>query len=497
MNESRRQILLDTPHTETATGAIASFETDMVGRAKEVRVEIEAVQDLNGYENPWPAGGGKNLLLTSFSDTTINGTTITRQTDGKVATSGVPSSSFNYTVGTVTLPAGSYILNGAPSGGGSNKYFLQVTNTPVTTNYGQDSGSGVSFTLAQEETVTIRIQMYTGASASMTFAPMIRLSSVTDETYAPYSNICPISGWTGVNVETTGKNMLDPATIRNGYYVRAGNASESSPLGSEVATSSWSCSDFIPVLASAQYTTIAPRYTSASAAGLVFYDESKNAISGVTTNQQRDAIYTFTTPSNCKYVRFSWNNADGDNALIAAGIATSYEPYSGSTIPISWSSSAGTVYGGYLTWLWNGTVKLTKTMASVDMGDIDWTAGATSNYTYYTHRFDDKANNYNFISSMYKTVKKSRVELDDKTMGVYNTTNARMTVAIRDDTYVDASAFKAAMSGVQLVYELATPVTYTLTPQQALVFLRGTNNVWNDINDTTVTYWTHKTGDSV
>ena len=29
---------------------------------------------------------------------------------------------------------------------------------------------------------------------------MIRLSSVSDATFAPYSNICPIAGWTGANV---------------------------------------------------------------------------------------------------------------------------------------------------------------------------------------------------------------------------------------------------------------------------------------------------------
>ena len=45
--------------------------------------------------------------------------------------------------------------------------------------------------------------------------------------------------------------------------------------------------------------------------------------------------------------------------------------------------------------------------------------------------------------------------------------------------YDSASAFKAAMSGVQFVYELATQQAIQLTPQEVKLLL-GTNNVWSD-----------------
>ena len=48
--------------------------------------------------------------------------------------------------------------------------------------------------------------------------------------------------------------------------------------------------------------------------------------------------------------------------------------------------------------------------------------------------------------------------------------------------------FKTAMSGVQLCYELATPQTYQLTPQEVIKTLLGTNNVWADIGNVSVTY---------
>ena len=40
---------------------------------------------------------------------------------------------------------------------------------------------------------------------------------------------------------------------------------------------------------------------------------------------------------------------------------------------------------------------------------------------------------------------------------------------------------------MHLVYELATPVTYQLTPQEIKTLL-GVNNIWSDAGNTAVTY---------
>ena len=52
---------------------------------------------------------------------------------------------------------------------------------------------------------------------------------------------------------------------------------------------------------------------------------------------------------------------------------------------------------------------------------------------------------------------------------------------------MSADAFKSAMSGVQLCYELATPTTIQLTTQQ-IDSLLGRNSVWADSGDVTVEY---------
>ena len=60
----------------------------------------------------------------------------------------------------------------------------------------------------------------------------------------------------------------------------------------------------------------------------------------------------------------------------------------------------------------------------------------------------------------------------------YNISNSKG-ICIRDDAYTDATAFGNSLTGVQLCYELATPIEITLTPQ-TLSSLVGENNVWDD-----------------
>lgn len=64
---------------------------------------------------------------------------------------------------------------------------------------------------------------------------------------------------------------------------------------------------------------------------------------------------------------------------------------------------------------------------------------------------------------------------------------SRLTVLTTKDSYESAAAFKTAMSGQTLVYELATPQTIQLTPTEIQTLL-GENNVWADSGDVEITY---------
>lgn len=67
------------------------------------------------------------------------------------------------------------------------------------------------------------------------------------------------------------------------------------------------------------------------------------------------------------------------------------------------------------------------------------------------------------------------------------------TVRVVDSAQESATGadFKTAMNGVQLCYELATPVTYHLTAQEVQMLL-GENYVWSDGGDVNVQYYASK-----
>ena len=166
--------------------------------------------------------------------------------------------------------------------------------------------------------------------------------------------------------------------------------------------------------------------------------------------------------------------------------ATAYEPYRGDTYTVTFGS-AGTVYGGTLD-VTTGT--LTVTWAIVDLGTLDWIKfSVTQGNLFRSARVADSAHVYNstnFICSNYATTTSAARANGTISAGV----NKQFDII--DNSFSDAAAFKAAMSGVQLVYELATPIVYDLTPVEIRT-LAGQNTIWADTGDVTVTYKAQRT----
>ena len=156
----------------------------------------------------------------------------------------------------------------------------------------------------------------------------------------------------------------------------------------------------------------------------------------------------------------------------------------GSLVNITLPTSAGTVYGGTLIVNPDGTGTLVVDRANVDLGTLTW--GYESNYTYsrfYTNISDKRkptssADRYqDLLCSMFKSSGNAVGGTEDNCISGYQNTDMLL---ITDSSYTDAASFKTAMSGVQLVYELATPVEYTLSAEQVIESLQGQNNVWAD-----------------
>ena len=167
-------------------------------------------------------------------------------------------------------------------------------------------------------------------------------------------------------------------------------------------------------------------------------------------------------------------------------VSSTQDAQDGTTYPVSWESEAGTVYGGTLDVV-SGV--LTVTHGYVDLGTLTWEMTSADSHIFRStdltnHR---ETNEINYKCSIYLSITSrfSAGQMEDKTCKGNNSQGNYFYV--RDVAYSDATTFKQAMNGVQLVYELATPQTYQLTPVEVKTLL-GLNNVWADTGDVEVQY---------
>lgn len=113
----------------------------------------------------------------------------------------------------------------------------------------------------------------------------------------------------------------------------------------------------------------------------------------------------------------------------------------------------------------DGTV--TRKYGIVDLGTLTWTLESGLYYTTLTDRFPNGTQGGGVCSKyvVYGRDTWGRLvnNLPDKNLAFTND-SAQKYVVVKDTAYATAAAFKAAMSGVYLVYELATPTTETATP---------------------------------
>lgn len=208
----------------------------------------------------------------------------------------------------------------------------------------------------------------------------------------------------------------------------------------------------------------------------IFYDGSDNFISStnITTNQ------TFTTPANCEYFAFYTGTAYGTTYKHDICINLSwdgerdgeYEAFKKNSYPLDDSlelrgiaklDANNDLYYDGDEYESNG--KVTRRYGVVDLGTLTWEYQSPS--TFYAGLSGVKINTTNGISTKYpKAGNKATSNVDnnpDKTF-CFNTSFAF--VNIKDSAYSDAATFKTAMSGVYLVYELATATEETADAYQ-------------------------------
>jgi len=333
---------------KTVSGNPITVTDALESTARDLQVEFGPIQDLHGYDHPWVGGAGKNLLpLTvdglksantdgtwSGNAYTLNGVTFAIQTDADgnvtgILVNGTATANTNLLTPAKTYVAGAYTLNGCPQGGGDSSFMIWNAGRGL-----KDVGNGDATTLTTDSVWTFYVRIISGYTASnVLFKPMIRLTNETDATFEPYSNICPISGRTEVNVERTGKNLFDINSLIVGTIANNGG------YAPDYAT--FRCTPYIFLEAG---TYIITRATATSWWKGYIYDADKTPIR-FSFNQQSTLSNTISLSKDL-FMRFAFDYIPTESDLIQiekGSTATAYQPYSLQSIQIPFGQ---TVYGG-------------------------------------------------------------------------------------------------------------------------------------------------------
>lgn len=162
-----------------------------------------------------------------------------------------------------------------------------------------------------------------------------------------------------------------------------------------------------------------------------------------------------------------------DIQIEKSSTATAYAPYHRNEYPIPEAIKALPGYG------WSaGTAKnyvdyenkqYHQCVGSVDLGTLNW--GAVSGYDNSFRTVPPrKKGGYNMICTKYNVSNNSLTSIPDKSM----TSNAGDgNTYVKDTAYTDATAFKQAMQGVMLYYELESPIVTDISTLIDDDFLRN------------------------
>ena len=464
---------------------IASYKNNSKLPLKELSLSINPTQ--SGSGDPYPAGGGKNKLPYPYAETTktVNGVTITDIGDGSLNVNGTTTGTvwfgFDPVQSTpVTLPAGTYTFKGT---GNDNIIFSVEPVGGSTFNiYSADS----TVTFSEETTFGYFMTVKNGYSFSnVKIYPQIEVGS-SSTSFAPYSNIRPITGVSSVNVARTGKNFIDLSLSNLEQGGINGNTGALENLSNRVRNANYYPFPFDTLYDKRTIITIPSGYKLA----MRFYDKNGSYISGTGSPIGFiTELQSYFYGKGVEFVKFLFARTDNANItpsdisvltyqLEIGSIGTPYEPYTGNTYTIQ----LGNTYYGATLDVVRG--KLSDTLDSVKLADLSWTYDTTTlSVPVFTATVNDRKTGSNQLyCEIYKRCEGSRGELNtyNNAIATWNLTSSRI-IGIRDDRFTDVTSFTNALGDTLLYYEVQTPIEIDLTPTQ-INSLLGSNSFWHDGN---------------
>ena len=480
--EDKAPVILD-----SASGDIVSIVDGAGGmNDRSLVASMSPIQDLHGYNSPWPAGGGKNLFPDTMPSHAIHGSldsgtnTIVSATNSWVFA--IPcEQNTDYTfsdTGTLgwTIAYGDKL----PEIGDSIDYRGSMLNRDA---YTQNSGTHTYILLRFSNTSDYEAGVSTNKC-------MVEKGS-TATAYAPYSNICPISGRTGLTAYRTGVNLWGGSIVNLA-------------IGTSTILDRPSYRGFYCRIVGGESYTVSRKVNESNRFRVTFTsDEPADNVPFISPYSEFDsALYgTVTAPADANwifvYLSNQSDNCNADNYMIELGSTVSaYEPYTGTSYPVSWQSEAGTVYGG--------TVDVVTGVLTVDREIITITTvdGAEAQYGYKTIGAYGYVVKDSGICNVLKKYDGTASQITNNSQKVFNSSGRNQAQVIftingtpigstgterRESINAELQKLSDAGTPLQICYELETPQTYQLDPQTVSMLL-GANNVWSTGDSVSLTY---------
>lgn len=526
-------------------GSIVSLIGGIGKSITELLVSFSPIQDLHGYANPWPGGGGKNLAdvradnATSFQKISVSGDEgyLTFETTGDYGRAG-------YTIPVVTGQTYTISFKASKTVSSNTNSTVYVNDTVGNWNYSYGTfpiSKDVSDEREYTKTITatsdtLFLGFYISAGGSHPDTVIVKDLQVelgsSKTSYSPYSNICPISGRTGLSVYRTGKNLQSPHLYTGMAYNPTVGSTVTFADSSEQFTDNGDGTFTIQTSSTWRgYTIITPvtpgetyhqkfKFESTSTGGTTraTLDKDFKILSTInSTDAVQNINANYTAPEDAAYWCVLFTNRGTASTTLTltqpqfeiGSVATDYEPYTGNTYAIDWTSQAGTVYHGTVDPV-SGQLTVDAMLEVFNVADenlimsqinsFNKTSGSVGTIGDYTRisfavRNDVDQTQYNRISSGYNykisNMLKHYFAYNDQSSHWYRNTilYAFFPTSLVGSTAQSVYDYLVSIKDttpLSVWLELATPITYQLTTQE-IEALVGTNNIWSTGDSISVT----------
>lgn len=420
---------------------------------------------------------GLNLINCTPKTTTINGITMVNNGDGTYTVNGTATDDFDITLAPYTTKQNIYYtLSGCPSGGSKTTYYLDPRG------YEYDTGRGTTIINPNQDFSNyIRIVIKKDVTVNnLLFKPMFN-EGQTAQPFEPYTGGQPspspeypqeIKAVNELSGVMCGKNLINPATVANDYFINDQNGKLTPAL-------KCNATDYIKIQPNTNY--YISKNPSKKGCWGAWYDKNKKHVKAITGDKYGTVV---TSPSNAHYIRLTLNHS-GTNPNFANNMYLYrcntdnllFERFFGSNLNYTFQNPLyriGDVYD-YIDFNRGKIVRNIGVITFDGSDDEGWCLSLTqytNNIRFYTSILGDSTIHLNLLVLCNKFSYIKNMQGNDL-MGISYTNTLDIQLDKSNFSTQDLTGFKTWLNKnpITVYYQLATPTEEDI-PQELLTQLQ-------------------------